>query len=142
MSFDCIKFSITDLTFNHISCSSFDNRKLIFLNKLHTLDCRIRSLVELSRKEFHRKNTVILSMWKIFMIKNIYRWFCKNAITCSVKCGIREILHIITNQHPYICNRFDSEVTLHFMSKFLRLNGKFRFFLHIHSFYTVHNFLH
>ena len=136
--FYSFKFLIRYGSFNYIGSSGTDDRLGIFIQKLNTLYCRICSLVKLTRQIFYRKNSGILCGFKAFLIKLVYRRLCKYCPAGFFKHLVRNILHIITNQHSYTCNRFDSQVTADFMFQFFCLNCIGRFLFYINTSYVAH----
>ena len=129
---------IRDISFNHISSCRADYRAFIFFDKTDTLLCRIRSLVELSRKEFNRKAAVSLSHRILLSVKDIYRRFCKYPAACFLKCIIRNILHVIPDQHTDSCHIHDPEITSDLMTQFLCRNGIIWLLFYKYTSYTAH----
>ncbi len=64
---------------NHVCCCRPDDRLLIFINKLHALYGRIRTLVKLSRKIFHGEHPAGICHRKFLLIQRINRRFRKDA---------------------------------------------------------------
>ena len=124
---------------NNISRCSTDDRLLVLLYELDTLNSRICSLIELTRKKFYGKQTVSGTNRSLLFPKDIYRRFSKDTIACSFKCLIRYILHIITIQDTHILYVFDSKIIANLMCKCLLLDIIAALFLNIHSSYITHS---
>ena len=59
---------IGNISLDHIGCCGTDDRLLVLFQKLDTLDCRVCSLIKLSRQIFHGKNPGSFCRFKGFLI--------------------------------------------------------------------------
>ena len=85
ISFDFRKFFVRDITYQQISNCCLDDRLFILIQELHTLYCRICSLVELTGQKFYGKYSAAFRNLNGFLIQIIYRRFRKYGLTCFGK---------------------------------------------------------
>ena len=59
---------IGNISLDHIGCCGTDDRLLVLFQELDTLNCRVCSLIKLSRQIFHGKNPGSFCCFKGFLI--------------------------------------------------------------------------
>ena len=138
MVLDSLKLLVRQLSLDHIGGGSADHRLLILFYKLHALHGRVRSLVKLAGKELHGEDPGPLRCRKGLFIQNIYRRLRKDASAGLLKGLLRDVLHVVADQHPHTRKSAYAQIALNLVEEILCLNRILRFFLHIYSFYIAH----
>ena len=136
-----VKLVIRQLSGNQIGYRRPDDRLFLFVQKLHALQGRIRSLVKLSGQKFHGKNSSVLRNLNLFSVKNIYRRFGKHRGAGLFKNLVADMLHIVADEHPHILYFLQVQIVLQIAFQFLRFHGKRGFLLYIDTSYISHEWL-
>ena len=138
---DGSKLFLCHAAFDHIDRRRTDHRLLRGIQKLHALHRRIRSLIKLSRQIFHAEDCRMLRSLEALLIQKIHRRLAKHGAARLLKGRFRDILHIITNQHPNSRHRLDPQIASDLVFQFLRLDRICFFLFHKDASYHAF-FLH
>ena len=96
------EFFIGNLPGQDIGFRRPDHRALSRIKELYALDRRVCSLVKLAGERFHGKDYGVFSCRELFPVQDIHGRLGKDTPAGLLKHFIRNILHIVADQVPYI----------------------------------------
>ncbi len=134
-----LKLLLRDSAGNDIGHCGFDDGLLVLLQKADTLLGAVRPLVELPRQEFHAINPVTLLMGEFLRIAKVHRRLRKHRAAGPLKGLLRQILHIVADQHPDSSDRSNAEIVDQVCLELLRLHRVGRLLFHVDPFYISHS---
>ena len=126
------KFSIGNITDDHINLCRAYTAAFTLQEDLNTLFAAVRSLVKLTRQIFHRKHALASAEGRQFLVNIVNCRFGEHGRDCFFKCFFGQLVRIITIENTDT-GYTDTQCGLKVAQYRLGFHRIFRLFFHIDS---------